>query len=154
VEHVHTTFFFAQDVVGCSYVEDQHTVFPREVGDRQQLPSRNVGKDVAVTLFDHVLERRHDIRIRPHLGDVEGEFLIEEPAGRVVVADRHFSAGDALVARRYIEDRQRQPWIVGAQIAKPDLGELYFGRCLPLGGLRLWSSLLCQRDPNADTCQK
>ena len=86
-----------------------------------KLLGRNVGEHIAVALGDHLLEGRHDIGVRLHLGHVEREFLAQELAGRVVVGDRHIGAGNALVARRDVEHRQRQLRRIGAQIADPDL---------------------------------
>ena len=89
-----------------------------------KLRGRNVGEHVAVALGDHLLEDRNDIGVRLHLGHLEREFLAEEIAGRVVVADRDIRAGNAFVARRNVEHGQRQLRRIGAQIADPDLGDL------------------------------
>ncbi len=124
MEHIGAAFLLAQDVVGRADIEQQHAALAPDVGDRQQLLGRDVGEHIAVAPGDHVAKDLHDFGVRLHLGDVERELLAHELAGRVVVGDRHIGAGNAFVARRHVEHRERQFRLIGAQIADPDLGRL------------------------------
>ena len=77
------------------------------------------------------------------------ELLAQKLAGRVVVGDRDIGAGNAFVARRYIEHGQRQLRLVGAQIANARFNH-WFCRFIRRSLLRRYSGHVDEEQKKAE----
>ena len=115
------------------------------VGQLEKRCRRHVGEDemrAGVDLLDDVLDQLGRIVL---VDLVEGELLVHEAAGGVVVGDRELGAGDAEIGRRKVEQRDGQRLI--AQLARDEHGHhesvLICRRC-SFGGILSRGS--CGRD--------
>ena len=92
---------------GRAGVEHQRTGWARGVGDSENLGGREIDDEKAHAVGEHLLQWRDRIIPWRELGVDDRKGLVEEPAGGVVVVHRHARAGDEIVRRRDVEDRDR-----------------------------------------------
>ena len=101
-----------------------------EFGERKERLGRRVDQDEMMPAVDEPLQHSYGVAADRHALDVEGELLLGEPAGGVVVLERHLGAGDAVILRLDMKARQRdRPLHLLLQIADRHLDHLRRLRC-------------------------
>ena len=101
-----------------------------ESDERKERLGRRVDEDEMMPAVDEPLQHSNGIAADRHALDVEGELLLGEPAGGVVVLERHLGAGDAVILRLDMKARQRdRPLHLLLQIADGHLDHLRRLRC-------------------------
>ena len=102
-----TTFgpaiLLSQPVVAGAGIENQRALVFQRIGERDHRLRAQVRNDERDAAFDMPLTCATNSRISRVLNDLECEFLLKEPTGRVVVADGEPRTGNAVVRRRNIE---------------------------------------------------
>ena len=105
MDHIGAAILLAEPVVGRAGVQQHGSAITQRVGNFQQRIRRKVGDDEAIAAGE----------VRCRLGGVltvlepdflQGETLIEELSGRVVVLDREARAGNAVVLRGLFDQGQ------------------------------------------------
>ena len=92
---------------GRAGVEHQRARGARGVGDCEKLCGRKIDDEKTHAVGEHPCQGCDRIFAWGELGVGDREGLVEEPAGCVVVVHRHARAGDEVICRRDIEDRDR-----------------------------------------------
>ena len=120
MDYIGAAILLAQPVVDRSGVQQHGSAIAKRVGGLQQRVRREIGDDEAVAAGER----------RRRLGDVlailepnffQGEALIEELAGGVVVLDRETRAGDAVILGGLFDQGQFRFDAGLAEIADADL---------------------------------
>ena len=107
MDDVGAAILVAQTLVRGAGVKDQRARGARGVGERENLCGREIDDEKAHAVGEHLLQGRGRIIAWGELGVGDRKGLVEEAAGGVVVVHRHARAGDEVIRRRNIEDRNR-----------------------------------------------
>ena len=101
-----------------------------EFGERKERLGRRVDQDEMMPAVHEPLQHSYGIAADRHALNVEGERLLGEAPGGVVVLERHLGAGDAVILRLDMKARQRdRPLHLLFQIADRHLDHLRRLRC-------------------------
>ena len=125
VQDVGAAFFLPQLLVFGAHVEQEHVPSLDRVGKRKKRLRRRIDEDEVMSAVDKLLQGGDRVASYGHALDVEGKFLLGETAGGVVVLERHFRAGNAVVLRLDMQPRQRdRPLHLLLEIADRHFGHL------------------------------
>jgi hypothetical protein len=124
VEHVGAAILLAQSVVERARIEYDYAALTHRIGDLELRIGRQVGDDQRDAALDHRRGGRHRVVLLADAHVLQRETLVQEPAGGVVVVDRHLGARQPVVLGRRLEQRNGDPRLDVAQIADLDLGRV------------------------------
>jgi hypothetical protein len=103
VHNVRSAILLSQPVVTRAGIENQRALVFQRIGERDHRLRAQVRNDERDAAFDMPFDLRNQFSDITVLNDLECEFLLKEPTGRVVVADGEPRTGNAVVRRRNIE---------------------------------------------------
>ena len=99
MDHIGAAILLAQPVVDRAGIEQHGPAIAQRIGRLQQRVGRQIGDDEAIAVGEGGCGLGDILAIlEPNL--LQGEALIEELAGGVVVLDREARAGDAVILGR------------------------------------------------------
>src|SRR6516164_4347677 len=103
VQYVGAAFLLPQLFILGAHVEQKHILSLDGVGKLEKRVRRRIDEDEVVTARHELLQRRHSVTAYRHPLDIEREILLSEPPRGVVVRERQFRAGNAVVLGLRIE---------------------------------------------------
>ena len=107
VKYVSAAILFAQAIVGRARIEKERVrCFPR-IRRGKQLRRRQIGNDEMDAVACELAHRFCGIFAVRELHVLQREFLVGKFAGRLVVLKTKLGAGEKIVVRRNVEDRDR-----------------------------------------------
>ena len=103
MHEIRAAILLAQPVVTRAGIENQRALVFQRIGERNRRLRAQVRNDERDAAFDMLFDLRNQFSDITVLNDLECEFLLEEPTGRIVVVDGEPRTGNAVVRRRNIE---------------------------------------------------